>query len=246
MNYHDLLAWLGEGSAHPGGFEATKMLISSIEIPRGSRVLEVGCGTGRTACYLAHLGCDVTAVDRNPLMLEKARSRALRTPSNVRLVYGDASSLPFPDFTFDLVFVESVTVFTKGDGAIQEYYRVLKPNGRLLDREMAFVKKTKPQQCRDFIAYYGIRHVRTAQDWEDLLIKSRFRQVKVSFIDARPQPDDDFDPLREIDPRLFQDPRTVNLLNRNAHLINKYNERIASVLISAIKNPLEEGLNTIT
>ncbi|RKP54361.1 class I SAM-dependent methyltransferase [Cohnella endophytica] len=238
MNYHDLLAWLGEGSAHPGGFEATKRLLRNMEFPRGSHVLEVGCGTGRTACYLARLGYDVTAVDRNPLMLEKARNRALRTESNVRFVYGDASSLPFPDSSFDLVFVESVTIFTKGDEAIKEYYRVLKTKGRLLDREMVFVRKTKPQQCRDFISYYGIRHVRTARGWEDLFKTTRFREVKASFIQANPKQDDDFDPLQEIDPRLFHNSWAANLLARNAHLMNKYNKRIASVLISANKNPL--------
>lgn len=43
------------------------------------RVLELGCGNGRNATYLASLGCRVDAVDFSRQALEWARSRAART-----------------------------------------------------------------------------------------------------------------------------------------------------------------------
>jgi len=235
LDYHDLLARAGEGSAHPGGFEATKRLLRRIRLPEGARVLEVGCGTGRSACYLSRLGCDVTAVDRNPLMLEKARRRALRTGSRVRFVYGDAADLPLPDASFDLVFVESVSVFVPGDSAFREYYRVLKPEGRLVDRELAFVRRTKPSRCRDLASYYGLRHFRTAREWGELARSCRFRRVNVQSLKTGLTPASGSDPHQEIDPRLFQDPDAVDMLLRNVRLMNKYRKRTASVLISAIK-----------
>lgn len=235
MNYHDLLARAGEGSAHPGGFEATRRLLSRIRLPSGARVLEVGCGTGRSACYLSRLGFDVTAVDRNPLMLEKAKRRASRTGSRVRFAFGDAGSLPFPDGSFDLVFVESVSVFVEGDRAFREYNRVLRPNGRLLDRELAFVRRTKPDQCRDLAAFYGLRHLRTAREWEALARRGRFRRIRVSLIRDGFAPSKDSDPAQEVDPLLYRDPAAIQMLYDNVRLLTKYRRRTASVLISAIK-----------
>ncbi|MBB6669245.1 class I SAM-dependent methyltransferase [Cohnella nanjingensis] len=236
MDYHDLLALIGEGSAHPGGFEASKRLLRSLEVPSNGRILEVGCGTGRSACYMAQLGYDVTAVDRNPLMLEKAKRRAWRTGSSVRFTHADAASLPFPDMSFDLVFVESVTIFTKGDSALQEYYRVLKSKGRLLDREMSFIRKTLPDQCRDLVSYYGLRHLKTAREWEAAVRKSRFREVKVSSMGNRLVPENnDFDPNREMDFRSIQESHITRLLLANKRLMKKYRTKIASVLIAANK-----------
>jgi SAM-dependent methyltransferase len=44
--------------------------------PRGARVLDLGCGTGEDALYLASLGVDVCGVDISPAMIERARKKA--------------------------------------------------------------------------------------------------------------------------------------------------------------------------
>ncbi|GAE08518.1 ubiquinone/menaquinone biosynthesis methyltransferase UbiE [Paenibacillus sp. JCM 10914] len=75
MNYINMLSKLGMGSAHPGGFEATLRMLKNYPIQSNSRILEVGCGTGRTSCHLAGLGYEVTAVDLNENMIKKARKR---------------------------------------------------------------------------------------------------------------------------------------------------------------------------
>ncbi|WKL04724.1 methyltransferase domain-containing protein [Paenibacillus amylolyticus] len=134
MDYHDMLARLGEGSAHPGGFLATLKLLESLSLPVDSHILEIGCGTGRTACYLAKRGYQVTAIDLNRQMLDKAVRRARRERVDVRFVQADVASLPFPENHFDMVFVESVTIFTPWRSALTEYRRVLKPAGLLVDR----------------------------------------------------------------------------------------------------------------
>jgi len=54
-----------------------RYLIWAIEryIPRGSRLLEVGFGSGTTAVLLADLGYTVTAVDINETLVERLRER---------------------------------------------------------------------------------------------------------------------------------------------------------------------------
>ncbi len=55
------------------------------------RVLDLGCGTGEHARFLAAQEFEVVAVDASPSMLEKAREEAL--PSHLRFVEGDLSAL---------------------------------------------------------------------------------------------------------------------------------------------------------
>jgi len=70
-----------------------------------NRAIEIGCGTGNNAVWLAQQGFDVTAVDLSPLAIERARRRALEAGVKVNFVAGDVLALadlgePF-SFFFD-------------------------------------------------------------------------------------------------------------------------------------------------
>ncbi len=58
------------------------------------RALDVGCGTGRDAVYLARRGWTVTAVDGVPRAIERARQRAQDAGTEVSWVLGDVTALP--------------------------------------------------------------------------------------------------------------------------------------------------------
>ena len=69
------------------------------------RVIELGCGSGINAVWLAQQGFEVTAVDFSPLAIDKARRRATEDKVAVRFILGDVLDLhetfePFP-FFFD-------------------------------------------------------------------------------------------------------------------------------------------------
>jgi methyl halide transferase len=63
------------------------------------RLIELGCGTGINAVWLAQQGFDVTGVDFNELAIEKARRRAAEAGAAVRLVLADVLNFP-ADFEF--------------------------------------------------------------------------------------------------------------------------------------------------
>lgn len=96
----------------------------------GARVLDLGCGAGRTTLPLKNLGFSVIGVDVSKPMVHEARSRVSNTP----FLTADAASLAFEDETFDYVIfsyngLDLLRPEKKRHEALQEIYRVLKPGG---------------------------------------------------------------------------------------------------------------------
>jgi len=128
---------------HLGGVYATERLIKMCNIAAGMYVLDIGCGTGYTACLLAEKhGARVVAADINAELLEETRKRARRenVVDRVTTKEADAHSLPFLDNTFDVVIAESVLVFCDKVKAAKEIRRVLRPGGAFGDTEATYVK----------------------------------------------------------------------------------------------------------
>ena len=106
--------------------------------PFGAGVLEVGCGPGHLSIRLAgRHGLDVTGLDLDPAMIERARANAVgsedggeRGPS---FLVGDVAALPFPDESFDLV-VSTMSMHHWADptAGLAEIDRVLRPGARAL------------------------------------------------------------------------------------------------------------------
>jgi SAM-dependent methyltransferase len=99
----------------------------------GARVLELGCGDGKTLSALVSPGRDVTAVDFSPHAVSLART-AVRPGSGAGLAVADARALPFRDAVFDVVVAVHVLGHsTKEDRARMagEAGRMVRPGGLL-------------------------------------------------------------------------------------------------------------------
>jgi malonyl-CoA O-methyltransferase len=96
----------------------------------GLAVLDLGCGTGRHALWLAEAGASVTAVDFSEGMMDKARQKP--GAEGVRFLALDLHErLPFQDGAFDLVVSGLVLEHLRDMGAFfAEARRVLRPGGR--------------------------------------------------------------------------------------------------------------------
>ena len=96
------------------------------ELKDCKRILDVGCGIGQFEQLLPSL--NIIGLDSYGEMLEEARKRSIKT-----FVLGNAENLSFDDNQFDAVFYVATLEFI-GDyqKAIQEAYRVTKPNGKIL------------------------------------------------------------------------------------------------------------------
>jgi len=161
--YFDLQASWGL-TKHMGGLGATRKLIELCRIDKYSYVLDVGCGVGITACYLANeYGCKVVGVDLSELMVKNVGD-------NVEFRTGDAHNLPFKDGVFDAVICESVVAFAKDkQKMISEYVRVTKPGGYVGMNEVTWVETPPPELVEYISRALGQAEFLNPDGWKDLL-----------------------------------------------------------------------------
>ncbi len=98
--------------------------------PRGLDAIDIGCGTGRHALWLASQGAAVTGVDLTEAMLDEARRKP--HADRVRFLLHDVhEGLPFDDGSFDLAVSGLVLEHIQHlDRFFAEAARVLRPGGR--------------------------------------------------------------------------------------------------------------------
>ena len=183
LSYFELQAYMGT-TKHMGGFETTKTLIELCHIGKDTRVLEVGCGVGATACYLAKKhGCKVIGVDLRESMIARSNERAQKegVVSDVEFRVADAQDLPFDDALFDVVLCESVATFIQDkQRVVGECARVTKPGGYVGMNEQIWIKPP-PTRLIEFVGRtWDIESdVLTSDDWVGLLKSAGLRDVVV-------------------------------------------------------------------
>lgn len=104
------------------------------------KLLEIGCAGGEAAEHLLGRGFSrLTCIDIDSAAVAAAAERV----DGAEFVCADASSLPFPDGSFDGIFSEAAfAVITDKRAAAAEYFRVLKKGGRMLLNDFAIRRNT--------------------------------------------------------------------------------------------------------
>mgnify|MGYP005839320843 CR=1 FL=1 len=173
ISYFELQAYVGT-TKHMGGLETTKELIELCHINRESYVLDVGCGVGATACYLAkRFGCRVVGVDIRESMIARSNERAQKeaVANLVEFKVADAQHLPFEDALFDAVLCESVTTFIEDkQQVVNECARVVRPGGYVGLNEELWLQTPPAQMVERVRHIWSIKpNILTLEGWMDLL-----------------------------------------------------------------------------
>ncbi|MFC7741256.1 class I SAM-dependent methyltransferase [Nocardiopsis composta] len=120
---------------HTGGRRMTASLVDRLDLHPGSRVLDVGCGIGGTARYIAATrGAEVTGIDLTPEYVAAARALTEKAgPAGlVRFDRGDGTDLPYPDGSFDAACaIHTGMNIERKDLLAAGLARVLRAGGRL-------------------------------------------------------------------------------------------------------------------
>ncbi|HEX8652831.1 MAG TPA: methyltransferase domain-containing protein [Pyrinomonadaceae bacterium] len=127
--------WENNESPARAQVKLVERLTARAHILRGSHVLDVGCGIGGPAIWLArNLQCSVLGLTISPVQARMAaeKSRAAGLDSRVRFEVGDANHLQFHAETFDVVWVvECSEHLADKSRFIETCSRVLRPGGVL-------------------------------------------------------------------------------------------------------------------
>lgn len=102
------------------------IVLDKTNVSRGTRLLDVGCGTGMAAQLAAQLGADVTGIDASEAELVIARERV----PDGDFQCGEMEELPYTDASFDVVTGFSSFQFAQNPvNALRQAKRVVKPGG---------------------------------------------------------------------------------------------------------------------
>ncbi len=141
MPARSLDSFAGTGNPHSAG-----------EIPEGSNVVDIGCGSGFDTLVAARqVGPTgkVIGVDMTPEMVEAAREGvAASGVTNTEILEGYAEELPVADEWADVVISNGVfNLCPNKPAALREFYRVLKPGGRLQLGDI-LIQKALPESAK--------------------------------------------------------------------------------------------------
>ena len=109
-----------------------KVLTDAVDV-RGKKVLEVGAGRGADSAHLNRLGARVTVLDFSSESCKRMHKTAEKLGVELDVVEGDATTMPFPAESFDIVFHQGfLEHFENPEAILGEQFRILKPGGFVL------------------------------------------------------------------------------------------------------------------
>lgn len=176
----DVAELSGIETLHPGGFDLSKRIGEIVDM-KNKKVLEVGCGRGIFACYFAkNYGAKITGIDLSPVMIESSDARAKNegVQHSTEFKVADASSLPFPDNSFDVVVSECgpVGLAPEPQKVVNEMVRVIKPNGYIVAHAPVWLKEIPEEERKDTEKRLG-GQMFTLSQWKEMLKKAGAEEI---------------------------------------------------------------------
>lgn len=153
--------------------------LSHVDLPRGGRILDAGCGGGELLRRMAARAPDASlaGVDVSAASVEAAKRRNRRAieAGRMEVKEGRVEALPWPDASFDLVTACETVYFWEPAPAFAEIHRVLRPGGAFA----VFLEASDPERARIWSDALPAMHVRTAGELSGLLAAAGFEPPAV-------------------------------------------------------------------
>lgn len=174
--------WIfGEGYLSTGGLETTKEIVPLLELKKGQRVLDVGCGIGGHDFYMAeNYGVYIDAIDLSKNMMSVALNHFSKKPNiaaNIKFRICDVMTTPFEAKHYDVIYSRDALLHIKQKPELfQLFYKWLKPGGRLVFTDYA---RGETNSSEDFERYVKQRDytLYTVKQYEELMKSLGFVDV---------------------------------------------------------------------
>lgn len=158
---------------HPGGLNATRELIDCLGITKQSHVVDIACGKGSSAIYLAeNYGCNVIGIDISPDLVQQGQEAATRKNLGAKVTFqvGNAMELPFSDNSFDAALSQAMLVLVEDKvKTIKEANRVVREGGRAGWLEQSWKEEIDADfldKVSNVLCAYCMTNVSTYDGWE--------------------------------------------------------------------------------
>ena len=189
MSYNEIIGLVRETNRTPGGLNTIKTVARMLNLNNNSKILDIGTSTGHTALEFGRLlNCEVVGIDINDESIKTATERCSRFKlDKVKFQIDDATNMSFKDGIFDVVFAGNVTSLVNNrEAALNEYWRVLKPNGYLVAVPMYYIKEPSKKLVDDVRKAIQVNiEVQHKEDWKDFFLRENdemFEEVDFKFL----------------------------------------------------------------
>jgi len=175
----------GKTFVSTGGLKTTQDFVSNMDLKPNMRVLDIGCGTGGSAFYMAREhGVNVLGIDLSKNMLEIANDHKMsmepKVQTLVNFCYMDATKVSFEPETFDVVYSRDAIMHIADKPQLyKNVLKWLKPGGKLLVSEYVH-GQNHPNHSQEYIEYINDRgyQLLTVAGYADVLTKAGFSNVE--------------------------------------------------------------------
>ncbi len=178
--------YVGLTVIHPGGYEATDRLLDQLRISRESNVIDIACGKGTSALYIARkYGCKVTAIDISSQLINEAKhlARVKGLTGRVEFLVADAMDLPFEDSSFDAAVSQAMLVLVDDKvKTIREATRVLRSGGSAGWLELSWMKPPSEEfldHVANVLCSYCMKKAETYDGWKATFGRAGVRELTI-------------------------------------------------------------------
>jgi ubiquinone/menaquinone biosynthesis C-methylase UbiE len=163
---------------HTRGKESTIEIANLAQLQPHHLVLDVGCGLGGSARYIANeYGCSVVGIDLTDEYVDVAKklTEFVKLDDKVSFKQGSAVELPFPSENFDIVWTEHTQMnISDKEKFYGEMSRVLKPKGRLVFHDIFFGDTSSPYYPTPWAEHDSLSSLCTQEDAKSAIQQSNF------------------------------------------------------------------------
>ncbi len=199
MSYNEIIGLVRETNRTPGGLNTIKTVSRMLNLNPNTKILDIGTSTGHTALEFGRLlNCEVVGIDINEESIKTAVERCSKfNLDKVKFRLDDTTNLSFKEGEFDVVFAGNVTSLVNNrEAALNEYWRVLKPNGFLVAVPMYYIKEPDEKLVNDVRKAIQVNiKVQYKKDWSGFFLRETdevFEEVDYKFLKCLDEEIDEF------------------------------------------------------